>query len=98
MVPLVWALRSADLGGGRPCVPLSDGLIGVLEAQARVDGDCGCDARPGGRRNKRSRVGAVAGGVDAVDARGLACIDRYRTIGTQFAAQRERDVGAQLPA
>jgi hypothetical protein len=53
---------------------------------------------PAVRRNKRSRVGAVAGGVDAVDGRRLARVDGDRAIGAQLAAQRADELGAQSPA
>jgi hypothetical protein len=62
---------SADLGGGRRRAAV-DGAVGVLEAQAGVDGDRGGDAGAGGRRDERPRFGAVAGGVDAVDVRCVA--------------------------
>ncbi len=64
--------RSADV---------RDGTIGVLEAQAGVDGDRGADPGAGGRGHKRSWVGAVAGGVDAIDARRLACVDGDGAVG-----------------
>src|SRR4051795_8319023 len=89
---------SEGLGGGRRRVDVGDGLIGVLEAEARVDGDGGGGAGAGGRRNERSRIGAVAGGVDAVDGRRLACVDGDGAIGAQGAAQRAGDLGAQAPA
>jgi hypothetical protein len=63
---------SADLGGGRRRAGVDDGAVGVLEAQAGVDGDRRGDSGAGGRRDERPRVGAVAGGLDAIDGGRLA--------------------------
>jgi hypothetical protein len=61
---------SADLGLRR--AGAGDGVVSILHAQTRVDGDRGGGAGAGCGRDQRPRVGAVAGGVDTVDRRGLA--------------------------
>src|SRR4051812_19386483 len=91
-------VRSADLGGGRPRAEVGDGLVSVVEAQARVDGDGSRHGGPCGGWDERPGVGAVAGCVDAVDGRRLARVDRDGAVVAQLAAQRARDVGAYLPA
>jgi hypothetical protein len=53
---------------------------------------------PAAGRNKRSRVGAVAGGVYAVYGRRLGCVDGDGAVIAQLAAKRARDFRAQLPA
>ena len=77
---------------------MSDGAVGVLEAQPGVDGHRGGGSAAGGRRHQRSGVGAVAGGVDAVDGRRLVGVDGDGAVVAQLAAERAGDVVAQPPA
>src|SRR4051812_1887556 len=83
---------------GRRRAGAGDGVVGVFHAQARVHGDRGGGACTGCGRDERPRVGAVAGGVDAVDRRCLAWVDRDRAVVVEPAAHPAGDVVAKLPA
>src|SRR3954452_6983985 len=63
-----------------------------------MDGDRGRDSRARRRWDQRARVRAIAGGVDAVDARRLGGVDDDGAVVAQRTAERPREVRAQLPA